>query len=608
MSGDSLAQISDTGRTGVFLRTRDSAGAWRDLTHGDADKRIGKTAAYFASLGLRPGSYLMIATADDEHATILMLTCLRQGVVALVADPGATTAECAAWLAIQIPDVAIVDAALATTWPVGPVSKVVAIAPRSDGSLVSRLLRRPAVTERYPTCIDGFPSIPATIDLDPGADAYVIYTSGSTGRPKGVRVSRGACAAHVSTLIHRWGYEPGSRILNLLPLHHADGMIQGVIVARMAGVMCVRPGRFRIDTLVEQLVDPVYREQITHVVVVPTMLALLLRLPDRELLPFRSAELRMVISTAGPLDQRVWAEFEQRTGAVVCNVYGLTESVAGGCFAGPDPASRIRGTVGIPVDCQVRIVGPDGAHVTGTQEGEIELRGALLMSGYLNDSEATNSTMHDGWLRTGDLGTVTSEGLVRVTGRIKNLVISGGENIHPETVSAVLREAPDVADAVAFGVPDPDLGEVLMAAVVMRDGAACDPSMILAFCRKRLGGPRVPKRLVSLPALPHGPSGKVSLPRLRDLVATALQHPGGSPEMSVAARIRVVASRCFGIPADRLGPDDAPGRTPGWDSFAHLSFITGLEVEFKIRIPAARLLALRSLAEAERMVDDAIGR
>src|SRR3989304_2239587 len=176
------------------------------------------------------------------------------------------------------------------------------------------------------------------------ADAYIIFTSGTTSRPKGVRISHGALFFHLDTLSRQFGISQDARILNLLPLNHADGIVQGPLSAFYNRATVYRPFEFSIQRI-NDLLDAIYRERITHFVSVPAMLSLIHRLGPGHEAALNKGELKVVISTAPQLERGLWEGFEKRFGIMVTNVYGLSETVAGGLFSGPGESHRI-GTVG----------------------------------------------------------------------------------------------------------------------------------------------------------------------------------------------------------------------------------------------------------------------
>jgi len=600
---------------------RDIVQAWRDaqnlrpsaefvrtpegrLTYGDLLREVPLIAALFRHHGVAAGDRLVVASVDERSVVLLALASLRCGVAFVPLDPTLPAPAATRLMAAARPRLALLDSGLSGKWQLPASVTSIGIAPpqRQEGSLFSRLLGRTA-----PASEDSFPSLLARFapvdlpDAVPGdCTAYVIFTSGTTAQPKGVSISHQALAAHLETLMRHFAYETDSRIVNGLPLHHADGLVQGPLVAFQAGGCVIRPLPFTVAAIPE-LLDTICRERATHLVAVPTLLALIARVAPPGEDCFRSPAFRFVISTAALLHQQLWEEFEARFGTRVANVYGLTETVAGSLFSGPDAASHRPGTVGCPVDCELRIVAADGAVVPPGTEGELLLSGPHLMSGYLDDPESTGLAIRGGWLHTGDIASLDADGLVRIVGRMKNLVISSGFNIHPEEVAELLCTHAAVAEAAAFGQPDPTWGEILIACVVLRpaaEGPVPDEAALTTYCRQNLESFKVPGRIQIVPALPKGPSGKVVIEQVRRL-ATEETDAAATDRMSTILKL---AARCFRTDVELLTAQSTAATTPGWDSLGHLELVVALETAFSVRLSPADIVDLTSLAAADRII------
>ena len=311
----------------------------------------------------------------------------------------------------------------------------------------------------------------------------------------------------------------------------------------------------------------------------------------------------MVISTAGYLDENLWRSFEARARVRVVNVYGLTETVAGSLFCGPDDATRRIGTLGRPVDCRARIVGPEGRDLADGETGELLLAGENLMRGYLGEPEATAAVLKDGWLHTGDRVRRDSDGFFHFVGRLKNVLVSGGHTIQTEEITAALKLHPAVSQAVTIGMAHAELEEVAVAAVVPLAGASVDEEALIEHCRAHLAPYKVPRRIVILQHLPYGPSGKVRADDLRALIAKG-QAEASSKGMD--DRVLEIARRCFHSRTE-LSAESAPETTPGWDSMAHLEFVIALEAAFEIRMSSQDIMNMTSLGAAVAIVEGARG-
>ena len=248
------------------------------------------------------------------------------------------------------------------------------------------------------------------------------------------------------------------------------------------------------------------RDGITHVSLVPTMLGRLLELRGPRPAP---PTLRCVLVGGGPLPEPLLARALDR-GFPLAPSYGLTEATSQVATQTPEETARRREVAARPLPgVALRIVDDAGALCPPDVAGEIVVRTPARMAGYLNLPEASARALRDGWLHTGDVGLLTPDGRLRVLDRRSDLVVSGGENVYPAEVEAALLAHPDVAEAAVVGAPDPDLGQRVVAAVVLRAGAERDPEALRRFCRTRLAGFKVPRAVRFLAALPRTGSGKV---------------------------------------------------------------------------------------------------
>ncbi|MCE9581107.1 MAG: AMP-binding protein [Planctomycetes bacterium] len=612
-TGETLAEVLAQVRAGTsahkaWLTWPLEDGRAGAMSRGEADSRLDEWGRQFAAWGLRPGDRVLVASRDDAAVATSVIACFTWGLSAAVLDPDGTAAETQPLIGLAKPAAWIMDAALVAAWEVESVQPRGAaltggLAPgqgRGDSapsSWAARLLRRPAPAAPFT------PPLPAS--PDDAAEAYVLFTSGSTSRPKGVCISRGALLAHVRTLVRQLRHDADSRLVDPLLLHHTDGLVQGPVLAWLAGATCLRPMRFEVPTLEEFCVS-LYRDRATHLIAVPTILSLILEGAEGLADTFDFRDFRIVVSTGGALGAGLWKRFEEKFRVRIANVYGLTETVTGGCFSGPDDASHRHGTVGKPVDCEVEITDEAGRPVPAGVAGELRMKGTHLMTGYLNDPEATAAALHDGWLRTGDLATRDGEGFVRIVGRLKSVVISAGQNIQPEEVDDVLRGVPGVRDAATFGIPDDRFGEILVGCVEIAEGSGLTEGVLVEACRGKISSYKVPRSLALVERLPRGPAGKVEIPAARHLFeekrrqATLSATPAGGADVS--RRVLELAAEIFHVAPERLSVASSPADTAGWDSFGHLSFVEALEHAFRFRLSTREVMSLKTIGDAERLV------
>ena len=350
----------------------------------------------------------------------------------------------------------------------------------------------------------------------PDTLALLMYTSGTTGRPKGVMLTQANLAANAAAISAEHRLQAHDRVLAVLPLYHINAFAVTMLAPLAHGGSLAMPPKFSAARFWQQATQA----QCTWINVVPTMISYLLEgdAPAPEAL----RGIGFCRSASAALPPAHLQAFEQRFGIGVIETMGLTETVAPS-FSNPfERQARKLGAVGKASGCEARVIDAQLQPLPDGSTGEIAIRGPQVMQGYYKNEEATRAAFTpDGWLRTGDLGHRDADGFFFVTGRIKELIIKGGENIAPREIDEVLLRHPSVLDAAATGVPDVHYGQDIMACIVLREGASADEAALRAFCTEHLGRYKTPKLFYFVPDLPRGPSGKVQRLKLPDWVAQA---------------------------------------------------------------------------------------
>lgn len=335
--------------------------------------------------------------------------------------------------------------------------------------------------------------------------ALLMYTSGTTGTPKGALLTHANLIASARSVSEWHELGPEDRVLSALPLYHINGQCIATISTLYSGGAIVLPHRFSVHEW-WALVD---RYQVTWINLVPTIVAYLLNAaahgPGR-----RFPSVRFGRSASAPLPPEQHQAFEQTFGIPVIEAMGMTEC-ASTVFANPqDPARRKYGSPGVPCGVEAKVIDAEGRELPQGKAGEILLRGANVMQGYYKAPELTRAAIdRGGWLRTGDLGYRDADGFYFITGRLKELIIKGGENIAPREIDEALLRHPAVLEAAAVGIPDPDYGQEILACVVLKPGQQSSVSELREFCLRELGKYKTPKVIRLIDELPKGPSGKV---------------------------------------------------------------------------------------------------
>jgi malonyl-CoA/methylmalonyl-CoA synthetase len=345
----------------------------------------------------------------------------------------------------------------------------------------------------------GEPPLPRPDEL-----AVISYTSGTTGRSKGAMLTHGNLVSNARAICEAWRWTAEDHLLLTLPLFHTHGLMVGVHGTLCAGASMELHRRFDDAAVYERLLGGGF----TMFFGVPTMYSRLLReARGRE---DRPPPLRLYVAGSAALSPNDFEAFERRFGARILERYGMTET--GMNLTNPYDGERVPGTVGMPFPGQeARVVGlEDRQPVPAGEVGEIEVRGPNVFVGYWQNAEATRESFtEDGWFRTGDLGFMGEDGRFTITGRAKELIVSGGYNVYPREVEEVIERHPDVAEVAVVGRPDEEYGERVVAFVVP-EGDEPDAQGILDLCRRELAGYKRPREVVYLEELPRNAMGKVT--------------------------------------------------------------------------------------------------
>ncbi|MDP3843453.1 MAG: AMP-binding protein [Oxalobacteraceae bacterium] len=345
-------------------------------------------------------------------------------------------------------------------------------------------------------------------------DALMMYTSGTTGTPKGVVLANRAVVSggQFVSAAHQLG--PQDRVIGSLPLYHINAQVVTAISPLIHGGCLVLPHRFSASGFW----DLVVKYQCTWINVVPTMISYLLNGPDLTGKGLDISRVRFCRSASAPLPPSQHRAFEEKFKIGVIETMGLTETAAP-CFTNPlEPSQRKIGSPGQAFGNEAKIISEEGNALPSGATGEIMVRGSNVMKGYYKNPEETAKALTaDGWLHTGDLGYLDEDGFVFVTGRIKELIIKGGENIAPREIDEALLKHPAVLEAAAVGIPDQNYGQEIMACIILKPEEQCSEEELREFCKKELGPYKTPKIFRFVDELPKGPSGKVQRLKMLDM-------------------------------------------------------------------------------------------
>jgi len=358
----------------------------------------------------------------------------------------------------------------------------------------------------------------AIIDHDNNVDGLLMYTSGTTGKPKGAVLRQRAplCGGENTVIAHE--LTSADRALLMLPLFHINGFCVTLMSTLVGGMSMVVPTRFSVSGFWDQLVT----HECTWFSAVPTQFQYLLRAAEADGAPPRDrlTKVRFARSASAPLAPEVHKAFEELFGLVLIETMGLTETSAQITSNPMPPGKRKYGSPGMAYGNEVAILRPENREVPRMVSGEIAIRGDNVFRVYLKNPEATAEAFtEDGWFLTGDLGHMDADGYLYVTGRRKELIIKGGENIAPREIDEALLLHAEVLEAAAFAVPSVNYGQQVEAAVRLTEGGTVSEAELLALCRVQVGAFKAPDRVHILDDLPKGPSGKVQRMKLAELIA-----------------------------------------------------------------------------------------
>ena len=477
------------------------------IGYGALAARIRQIAAALVARGVQPGDRVAWLGLNSPAMLATLFACARTGAIFMPLNWRLAPPEHSAMLKACPPAVLIADEVFA-----GP-SAAQQVAPAST-TCVALGRTVPSHWTGWNAFIGSGVDTPAV----PGhamthLPVLLCYTSGSTGMPKGALLTQEALACNAANSVDMHALRPDDRILTTLPLFHVGGLNIQTLPALQAGCAVTLHPKFDPDATF----DAIERDRITLTVLVPAQLDAMMALPRWSTADLSSLRMITTGSTVVPL--RIIRAVHDR-GLPLVQVWGATETAPIAACLHAEEALRKAGTAGRAArHCELRIAGPAGEELPVGVAGEVWVRGANVMSGYWNDPDASAKALAGGWFHSGDMGHLDEEGFLTIDGRLKDMIISGGENISPAEVEAVLLDCPEIAEAAVVGRPDPRWGEVVVAVVAAKAGARIERERVLALFDGRLARFKHPKDVIVVTALPRTAIGKVRKEDVRQLVA-----------------------------------------------------------------------------------------
>lgn len=475
----------------------------RAWTYDDIDRASAKLAHLLLALGLQPGDRIAAQVDKSPEALLLYLASLRAGTVFLPLNPAYRAQEIEYFLNDAQPGLFVCrpqfyEQALLLAAQSG-VAHTLVLDEHGRGSLIDLATAQPDYFDTAVLRAD---------DL-----AAILYTSGTTGRSKGAMLSHRNLCSNAETLCREWRFTADDVLLHMLPIFHIHGLFVACNCTLLAGGAMLFEPRFDAMRAVELL------PQASVFMGVPTYYTRLLA--EAGFTRGCAHGVRLFVSGSAPLLAETFTAFERRTGQRILERYGMTE---GGMYtSNPYLGERRCGSVGPALPgVGVRVVDDEGRPCAVDAPGHIQVRGENVFSGYwrMPDKTAEEFTA-DGWFRTGDVGRLDRDGYLYISGRARDLIISGGLNVYPKEIEDVIDALPGVAESAVIGLPHADLGEAVTAVVVPAAGALLDADAIVAAVREQLAGFKVPKRVIVVADLPRNAMGKVQKNLLRQQYAAA---------------------------------------------------------------------------------------
>ena len=459
-------------------------------TYADLRGRVAVATGHLQSAGVAPGDRVLCQIDKSPAGLVLYLATVAAGGVFVPLNTAYTGAEIDYFLEDADPALLILERGATAAGAVAD-ARGIAVA--------------------FPDALTAPGPEAAPVPRGPDDLAAILYTSGTTGRSKGAMLTHANLVSNARALAGCWHYTAQDRLLHALPVFHTHGLFVATNVTLMAGASMIFLPAFSLEAVAEHL------PRCTTMMGVPTFYTRMLS--DDRFTRQALAHMRLIISGSAPLLPESHRAFEARTGHAILERYGMTETNM--ISSNPYEGDRRAGTVGHPLPgTSVRIADPDAKGIGG-----IEVKGPNVTPGYWRNTDKTaESFTGDGWFITGDLGQIDGDGYLSIVGRQKDLVISGGFNIYPKEVEVQIDALPGVSESAVFGVPHPDLGEAVAAAVVPERPGSCDEAAIVAALSDRLARFKIPRRILILPELPRNAMGKVQKIQLRAAAAAAEQQ------------------------------------------------------------------------------------
>ena len=473
----------------------------RVISYGELAAESARIAHALIQVGCRPGDRVAVQTDKDWRALALYLACLRAGFVYLPLNTGYQRSELKYFFADSQPRVVVCRGdALGVVATIAQQAAVLTL--DSNGGELG---------DRARAMADTF----TTVHLQPDDIAAVLYTSGTTGRAKGAMLTHRNLASNAIALVDAWGFTRGDVLLHALPAYHVHGLFVTTHCVLLSGSRMLWLAKFDAGEVASLL------PRATVLMGVPTFYSRLLA--EAALTRESCRGVRLFVSGSAPLLPETYEAFRARTGHAILERYGMTET--GMNTSNPLDGARVAGTVGPPLPgVAVRIADANGTSVESGVVGDVQVKGPNVFTGYWRMPEKTREEFTgDGYFKTGDLGEWVPDGpgrgYLRLVGRAKDLIITGGLNVYPLEIEEHINQMDGIVESAVIGVPDADFGEAVTAVLVAKPNHTLTAASIIAALKADMAAFKVPKRVLFVPELPRNAMGKVQKNVLRERYA-----------------------------------------------------------------------------------------
>jgi acyl-CoA synthetase (AMP-forming)/AMP-acid ligase II len=487
--------------------------AGQRTTYGEAATRVNRLANALLRAGLKRGDRIAYLSKNSVDYAIMFYACSKTGVVPVPLNYRLAPPE---WQ--YIIDDAKARLLIARGEYVAAIEPVRAQLETVERAIALAADGAPSGWESYDAFLGDAPETPPKAEVASGDDVYQMYTSGTTGRPKGAVLTQGAVTSHLAQASFALNSSPGERALIVAPMYHAAAALMTFSTIWYGGALWIEEDFHPVHA-----VRAMSEERIGRALLVPAMIqACLVMVPD--VAERKYDALRYIVYGASPISEATLRRAIEVFGCDFLQGYGMTETTAAVTYLLPsdhhralrDKPELLLSAGRAMVGTEVRVVDANDQDVPVGQVGEVIARGPQLMRGYWHLEDASRDALRGGWMHTGDAGRMDEEGYLYISDRVKDMIVSGGENVYPREVEEVLFQHPAVADVAVIGVPDEKWGETVKAIVVVREGATVEAAEIIEFCQGRLAGYKRPRSVDFVQELPRNPSGKVLKRELRE--------------------------------------------------------------------------------------------